>query len=276
MLRYRYDGGEIITPAVTKYPDGTFKIDLTLPGNTPEHIGFIWTYGDETEQMQLYYMVSSLKESFPCAQFGLFMPYLPNARMDRVHEASEVFTLKYFCRFINSMGFDKVQVIDAHSNVGAALLDRVENISPKAYIEKAMERAGFDAEKDQLFFPDEGSMKRYGGMFKAAHLSFGMKKRDWATGKILGLDVSGDDPKGRRIFIIDDICAYGGTVFYSAQKLKELGCGEINVFFTHCENSISEGKLFECGMINKIYTTNSLCTLDTEKYPMLDIIDCIV
>lgn len=275
MLGYRFDDGEMIAPAVTTYPDGTFKIDLDLPEKAPDSIRFDWCYADETEQMQLYYMVCSMKDNYPRAKMTLFMPYLPNARMDRVHEASEVFTLKYFCRFINSMGFDKVSVIDVHSNVGAALLDKAENLSPEPYIKEAMKRAGFDPEEDQLFFPDEGSMKRYGGMFKAKHMSFGVKKRDWATGKIMGLEVNGDDPKGRRIFIIDDICAYGGTVFYSAQKLKELGCGEINVFFTHCENSISKGKLFECGMINKIYTTNSLCTLDTNEYPMLDIIDCM-
>ena len=52
----------------------------------------------------------------------------------------------------------------------------------------------------------------------------GDKKRDWATGKILGLDVTGYPPKGGKVLMIDDICSYGGTMFYSAKKLKELGC----------------------------------------------------
>ena len=104
-------------------------------------------------------------------------------------------------------------------------------------------------------------MKRYSSMFDARHVSFGIKKRDWSTGKILGLEVEGDSPAGKNIFIIDDICAYGGTVYYSAQKLKELGCKDINVFFSHCEDSIAKGKLFECGMIKNIYTTDSICTL---------------
>ena len=260
MLRYRIDDGEYMVPNIENYPDGTMKIDLSN-ADVCSRVDISWHYENELEQMQLYYMVSNLKERFPKAVFTLFMPYLPNARMDRVHADTEVFTLKYFCRFLNSMGFDKVTVLDVHSGVGAALIDRVVNLSPKEYILKAMEMAGFSFEDDCLFFPDEGSMKRYSSMFDARHVSFGIKKRDWSTGKILGLEVEGDSPAGKNIFIIDDICAYGGTVYYSAQKLKELGCKDINVFFSHCEDSIAKGKLFECGMIKNIYTTDSICTL---------------
>lgn len=260
MLSYKIDGGEFIKPQFDNYPDGTMKIDVAQADKC-EKVEIRWLYENETEQMQLFFIASNLKERFPKAEMKLFMPYLPNARMDRVHSDTEVFTLKYFCRFINAIGFDKVTVLDVHSSVGAALLDRCENLSPAPYIGKAMEAAGFEPDNDYLFFPDEGAMKRYSSMFTVKHAGFGIKKRDWSTGKILGLDVDGDDPAGRNIFIIDDICAYGGTVFYSAQKLKELGCKDINVYFSHCENSIEKGKLFGCGLIKNIYTTNSICTL---------------
>ena len=105
------------------------------------------------------------------------------------------------------------------------------------------------------------------------HTGFGIKKRDWSTGKILGLDIAGDSPKDRNVFIIDDICSYGGTVFHSAKKLKSMGCKNIDVFFTHCENSIEKGELLKGDLIHRIYTTNSLCTLnDTHK---LFILDCL-
>ncbi|MBQ8968008.1 ribose-phosphate pyrophosphokinase [Ruminococcus sp.] len=260
MLSYRFDGGEFISPNIDNYPDGTMKIDLA-PADTCQKADIRWLYENELEQMQLFFIMGSLKDRFPKAEFTLFLPYLPNARMDRVHADTEVFTLKYFARFINSMGFDKVYVLDVHSSVGAALIDRCVNISPEKYIRQAMEAAGFSFENDYLFFPDEGSMKRYSSMFNGNHVGFGIKKRDWSTGRIMGLEVEGDDPTGKNVFIIDDICAYGGTVFYSANKLKELGCADINVYFSHCENSIAKGRLFGCGMIKNIYTTNSICTL---------------
>ena len=38
--------------------------------------------------------------------------------------------------------------------------------------------------------------------------------------------------------MIDDIISYGGTMYYSAKKLKELGVGKIYAYATHVENSL--------------------------------------
>lgn len=266
-------GNKVVLPEIINFPDGTFKIDVEIPyGVTPEEI--IWRYENENELIILMYVTSNLRERYH-SPISLYMPYLPNARMDRVHYETEVFTLKYFCGIINSLGFDKVKILDVHSSVGAALLDRVSGISPEKYIGEALRLAEIDKENDYIFFPDEGSCKRYSDMFRGfAHMGFGIKKRNWEDGKILGLDIVGESPCGRRIFVVDDICSYGGTVYHSARSLKELGCKEIFVYFTHCENSIAKGHLFEDYLIDRVFTTNSLCTLDTDNYPKLTVIDC--
>lgn len=270
MILYSLNDKTMLTPQIISYPDGTLKIDIEV--TDIDKFCIVWKFRNEGEFLPIAYIVRNLKQRFPRAYSELYMPYLPNARMDRVHSDSEVFTLKYFCELINGLGFDCVKVLDVHSSVGAALLDNCNNISPVQYIDKAKEMCGFDAEKDYVFFPDEGSCKRYTELFgNCRHMGFGIKKRDWANGKILGLDVSGEAPDGRNVFIVDDICAYGGTVFHSAKKLKELGCGDINVFFTHCENSIAQGELFKGDLISHIYTTNSLCTLEeNEKFTIID------
>lgn len=270
---------DTVIPEIKNFPDGTYMISapdidekMLVKG-----IQLSWKYENEAELPVLIYLTENLKDRYPHLRLRLYMPYLPNARMDRTYKPSEVFTLKYFCSVINSLGFDKVSVLDVHSNVGVALLDRCESISPNKYIAQMLLECGFDPDRDYLFFPDEGSCKRYSGLqaiTECKNIGFGIKKRDWDTGKILGLNAVGPDPKGKRVFIIDDICAYGGTVYYSAEKLKELSCEDINVFFTHCENSIAKGKLFSCGMIKGIYTTNSLCSLNEEEYPLLHIYDC--
>lgn len=274
MIRYRINGGGLVQPKVINFPDGTFKIDLeNIPDdNTSGMIEIVWNYGGESEQNVLYYLASCFKDFFPDGGLYLHLPYLPNARMDRVHSRTEVFTLKYFCRMINSLGFSRVNVLDAHSNVGIGMLDRAVDQSPKKYIEQAFSDAEKMCENDLLFFPDEGAMKRYADMFKMPNIGFGIKQRDWATGQIGGLDIQGCSPNGKRVFIIDDICAYGGTVYHTAKKLKELGAERIYVFFTHCENSIEKGELFKCGLIDKIYTTDSFCTLpDTELFKKIPI-----
>ena len=72
-------------------------------------------------------------------EIELNMPYIPNARQDRVKAAEDVFTLKYFAQMINSLGFSKVTVLDPHSYVSEALVDHIEVQTPKANVQKVLQ-----------------------------------------------------------------------------------------------------------------------------------------
>ena len=173
---------------------------------------------------------------------------------------------------MNSLGFKSVKILDPHSNVCTALIDRVIVESPEKYIEDALIQLNINDRNDiVLFFPDEGSMKRYSDMFELPY-AFGLKKRDWKTGQIQGLDVidNGVDLKDKTILIIDDICSRGGTFYHSAKALKELGVGNIYLYITHCENTILEGEVLTSGLIEKVFTTNSIFTKEHEKVEVLE------
>ncbi|MDE6426467.1 MAG: ribose-phosphate pyrophosphokinase [Ruminococcus sp.] len=261
-------------PEVYTYPDGTFRVNIPeIPVTDNQPIEVVWTYRKEHDLTLLVYITENLKENYK-NPINLYMPYVPNARMDRVKEKNEVFTLKYFCKVINFLEFDSVKILDVHSPVGSALLERCENISPLNYINSAIQRAGINLESDYIFFPDESSFKRYFEYFKDFNnIGFGIKQRDWKTGKIIGLDIFGDSPENKRVILIDDICSYGGTAYHSAKKLKTLGCKDINLYFTHCENSIYQGELLKGDLINHIYTTNSV--FDGGSSGKITVFDCI-
>ncbi|MBQ8781213.1 MAG: ribose-phosphate pyrophosphokinase [Oscillospiraceae bacterium] len=255
------------------FPDGTFRLNVFCKkkeGGEPFPI--IWQYENESELSALIFLTKHIKK-LTSRPIELFMPYLPNARMDRVKHENEVFTLEHFCDVINWLGFDRVKVLDVHSAAGLKLLERSGNITPEAYIKRAMKESGFDPVNDCVFFPDKGSFDRYAGydIFKSCgNLCYGIKNRDWETGVITSLEVTGADVKGRNVFIIDDICSYGGTVYHSALRLTGLACRSINVFFTHCENSVLNGKLLKSELVEKIYTTNSICTVKDERIVIFD------
>jgi ribose-phosphate pyrophosphokinase len=121
-----------------------------------------------------------------------------------------------------------------------------------------------------MFYPDSGAMKRYSGMVNLPY-AFGIKRRNWETGVIEGLDVAGavDQIAGKDILIVDDICSRGGTFYHSAKKLKELGANKIYLYVSHCENTILEGELLDSGLIEKVYTTDSIFTKSHEKVEVL-------
>ena len=212
------------------------------------------------------------------AEVELFMPYIPNARMDRVHSDEDVFTLKWFADEINRCGFSRVSVFDPHSDVAPALINRCEVHTPIREICQAIE----ESKPDVIYFPDAGAMKRYEETVHwaldrvgcKAYIIHGDKKREWKTGKILGLDVTGYPPKKGKVLMIDDICSYGGTMFYSAEKLKELDVGDIDMYVSHCENSILDserGHLFDDPeLIHMVYTTDSIFTGHHDKITVLE------
>lgn len=241
---------------IDKFPDGT----LLMKENILYDIAFIsWYFENNEELVALIYLTNHLR-SHGVKRIELYMPYIPNARQDRVRLPEDVFTLKYFAGVINSLGFDKVSVLDPHSPVSEALINNISVNSPKKYIDIAIEDIeSHDENNLMMFYPDEGAMKRYAGMIERPY-AFGIKDRDWGTGQIKGLKVSGniDDIKGSSVLIVDDICSRGGTFYHSALKLKELGAKHIYLYITHCERTILIGDVLTCGLIDKIYTTNSL------------------
>ena len=163
-------------PNVIKFPDGTFKITAPVAEAATE-VNIVWHYEKEEELNILLYIALNFKDRYN-VELVLTMPYLPNARMDRIHSDEEVFTLKHFCSIINMIGFKRVYILDAHSNVGPALLNHVINISPEAYVKAALKKTNIDKEKDYIFFPDEGSFKRYADLFAGyKNIGFGIKKR---------------------------------------------------------------------------------------------------
>lgn len=258
--------GEIVN--INHFPDGTLllKEEGVWCGGGAHKIE--WYFESNEELVALIFLTKHLRSYDNTRKINLLLPYIPNARQDRVKTTEDVFTLKYFADIINYLNFNQVQVLDPHSSVSEALINNIVVCNPKNYIEKTLGRieSQYNYKQVLAFYPDEGAMKRYSGLLDRPY-AFGIKKRDWATGQILGLDAAGstDKIKDSTILIVDDICSRGGTFYHSAKKLKELGAKEIYLYVTHCENTILEGELLTSGLIERVYTTNSIFTKEHEK-----------
>lgn len=252
------------------FPDGTLLMKELVPEGKKQTT-ITWLYENNEEVLALYFLTKHLQAK-GVADIELKLPYIPNARQDRVKKEEDVFTLKYFTQIINSLGFSKVTVLDPHSYVSEALIEKVDIQTPKKYVEKVLEQLKEKSTENILmFYPDEGAMKRYSSMFDCPY-AFGIKKRDWATGEIQGLEVSGQKElvEGSIILIVDDICSKGGTFYHSAKALKELGAGKIYLYISHCENTIFEGEILKDNLIERVFTTNSIFTKESEKVEVFD------
>lgn len=248
-----------------QFPDNTLLTKFD-PYNENFHwedgIVVDWRYENDAELFTLICIKRHLDYFFAHdIHINLNLPYVPHARMDRVKSSEDIFTLKYFCEVINSLAFDLVFVTDVHSNVTLALLEHVVPLKVTSTIERAKDFCGAQV----LCYPDEGAMKRYSSDLPYRY-TFGIKKRDWATGKIERLDLIYDEVvRDKDVLIVDDICSYGGTFLHTAKALKEAGANNIYLYVTHCETSVFNGEMINSGLITGIYTTDSIFPADKQN-----------
>lgn len=220
----------------------------------------LFKYESDDDLIKLLFIKNYVDDSAPNAKNHLTITYMPYSRMDR-SESGSAFTLKYVTRFINAMQFDTVKVIEPHSDVTVALLDRATaHYINFDLIETVKSSIDFDTSRDYLFFPDAGAQKRYQSLSSDPQI-VGFKHRDFKSGEIKSLDIVGtvhDNP--RNALIVDDLSSYGGTFVRSAKALREAGFDKIYLLIAHAEDSIFKGELFD--HISTVFTTNSLLSED--------------
>lgn len=272
------------------FPDGSLCLldlnnSLLCPNKNYE---IVWLYEGDYEIFMLICIVKHLRSKMHNnVSFNLTMPYVVNSRLDRTHSDNEVFTLKYFAEIINDLKFNKVVIVDPHSIVSEALIDNVCVLRPSNIISNVIDKMLCLNEFERevvIYFPDDGAYKRYKDMpcFKDLKCIYGKKERDWNTGKILGIEIY--DKNGSKltneiencdVLMVDDIISYGGTLAYSADKLKEMGAAHISAYATHVENSVLDEekgtllKRYNDKIIDTVYTTNSIYH---GNHPMVDVI----
>lgn len=259
---------------INYFPDNTQRLHCWPICTKTSNIYFEWQYECDEELITLMFLVQHLRDNGFDGNFVLYLNYVPNSRMDRTLHENEVFTLKYFCNIINHLKFSQVVILDPHSNVTPALLNNVYVDNAEHYIMSVIHRIASNNKEFVLYFPDYSAMKKYSAIVPDYKYVYGNKKRDWDTGKILGIDIVNDydiDLNGKAVLMIDDIVSYGGSMKYGADKLKELGVGKIYAYATHTENSILDKekgtliKSLEDNTVEKLFTTNSIFTKQHEK-----------
>lgn len=188
-----------------------------------------------------------------------FIPYLPFARQDRVMVKGEPLSVKVIADLINSQGFEKVQIYDAHSEVSFALLNNSDAITNHSFVSEVLkEKTGY-----LIISPDAGAYKK---IFKVCqHLNYKdeivlcNKTRNVENGNITSVTCAVNDFQGMDLYIIDDICDGGGTFILLADELKKRNCGKVNLIVSHGIFSKGVDALTN---IDHIYTTDSFKDLE--------------
>lgn len=243
------------------FPDGQphLKIDMTsiTPLDRKAPLQIYARLANANDLMTVLFAKNTL-DYLEFETIELNISYLMAARMDRVMQDGEPFSLKVVAQLLNQAGFKKIRIFDPHSEVSTAVIDRSYAVTNHDYVKDAL--ADYFNKNAQTPFsivsPDAGALKKihklaqYLGVENVVEC---MKERDVKTGALLSFKTTVTDLSGQTCFIVDDICDGGGTFAGTAKMLKEKGATKVVLIVSH--GIFSKGVSIEG--VDEIYTTDS-------------------
>lgn len=221
--------------------------------------------------MRLFLLTDALRRN-GTKDIGVFIPYLPFARQDRVMTEGEPLSIKVFANLINSQNYSHVLVFDPHSEVTPALINNCMVMNNYKFVNHTMKYHLATMEQkmneQQFYFvsPDAGAFKKIFSLCEFLgykdEIILCNKVRDLnKKGVIRSVTVSKTDLEGKDCIIVDDICDGGGTFNLLASELKQRNAGNIYLIVSH--GIFSKGThVFPD--IQRIYCSDSFKTIEPD------------
>ena len=230
---------------------------------------------DMNDFMLLAQLTDAVRHATDIQVSHLELAWLPWARQDRHMVNGDSFALKVFANQLNVLNFDKVFLLDPHSDAAAAAINNSVVIAQESCLMKSEKlRQAISTGKLMLVAPDAGALKKIHNVAKASgarDYAILTKERDVATGNLTGFALVSGDVAGKDVLIVDDLCDAGGTFIGSAQVLRDAGARSVSLYVTHGVFSKGVENLLNNG-IDAIYTTTSFASSELRE-PRVELID---
>jgi ribose-phosphate pyrophosphokinase len=252
MIQIKESNGTKWTIPFDAYPDG---IPIAKVGLGSSPVAMLLQWESVAEFVLGLSWIHAMKErNLIGCDFRLAIPFFPGARQDRLNTHGDVlFSAKYFAGMVNALNLASVTVVDPHSEVTPALIDRCHTIKASMCIGADVLDRGYGA----VVSPDAGAEKRASQVAKKLNvpLLHAWKTRDLKTGEITGFGMEGASGIiGPSVLVVDDICDGGGTFVGLADVMKEQGL-TADLWVTHglfTAGTVELLKRYQC-----IFTTDS-------------------
>jgi ribose-phosphate pyrophosphokinase len=246
----------------TQFPDGQQSIKII--SNVGSEIAIkIYSKFTSFKDLELILCATAALKNLGMTDIFLYIPYFLGGRSDRKFEVGSINYIKdVVAPIINTQHYKGVLVLDPHSDVIEACIDRLEKIDNHSLVKAALtaiDNTNTAREKMCIISPDAGALKKIYGVakhFDIQNVVTASKVRDLKTGKILHTEIPKINGDGDKNFvIIDDICD-GGKTFIECAKVLRKDYPNSKIVLGVAHGIFSNGlSVFE-GLINYIIPYN--------------------
>jgi len=242
-------GVESICVEYKIFPDGEDYVRVPINVEGRDVVVLSDLYPDQDRKIFRTLLLIDALRDLHSRRIVLVCPYLAYSRQDRRFRDGEAISLRTLIKLFEDIGADSVLTVDVHKpQAFTCSRARCVNVEPFArYAEYVRENIGSDV---IVLSPDLGSLWRAERLAKelGTQYDYFEKYRDRVTGQIT-MRPREVDVRDRRVLIVDDIIATGGTIREATRIVKSMGAREVHVIATHCQFlNEADRKILEAGV----------------------------
>ena len=209
--------------------------------------------------MQMLIMIDAAKRASAKRIVGV-IPWYAYSRQDRKTKPREPITARLVANMIQAAGAERVMTMDLHTGqIEGYFTFPVDHLTAMhTFVDYFVDQGFKDAEDAVVVAPDTGEVKVAKQLAGHLRLPWAIvnKMRDRPDRSEVTHVIG--DVAGKRVLMIDDIIATGGTLVNAAARLVEDGATEVRAAATHGEFSGNAYEKIEDSMIKEVVVSDTL------------------
>lgn len=239
----------------------------------------------DTHLMELFFFCDALRRQEAKKVYAI-IPYFGYARQDVQHRPGECVSANVVIKFLESIGFYKVYVINLHDEATEGVFSiPFKNINAFPVLAEEIRKyvTGLTDLTDStaltksvaVVSPDHGGVERarkFGDeLFGHVEHSISVveKRRDLThIHKSVALDLYGD-VKGKTAILVDDMITSGGTLRHAAQLCLDRGATRVLTAVIHHDFGPKAPQELQASAIEKVFTTDTILLKEDQKFEKL-------
>lgn len=214
------------------------------------------THAPSDNLMELLILIDAARRA-SARRITAVIPYFGYARQDRKDQPRVSITAKLVANLITQAGADRVITMDLHAPQLQGFFDiPLDHLYASTVLLKRLRDLGH--ENVAVAAPDVGGVKTARAYAKrlGADLLLVDKRRP-APNVAEILNIIGD-PKGKTIYLVDDLADTAGTIVNCAEALKSAGAEQIFAACTHPVFSGEALKKIDSSVISAMFVSDSI------------------
>ncbi len=220
--------------------------------------------------MELLILMDALARA-SAGRITAVIPYYGYARQDRKDQPRVPITAKLVANLLANAGADRVLTMDLHAGQIQGFFDiPVDHLFAAPVLIDYFKK--FSVENLVVFSPDVGGVKMARAFAKRLEAPLGIVDKRRIDGQNAEVMNVLGEVKGKKVILVDDMCATAGSLSEAANVLKQRGAKAVYAGVTHGVFSGPALERIDKSALKEIVVTDTIPLSNGKKHPKIKVL----